>query len=322
MFKFLSAMAALVLGAALGATPAMAQDFPTKQPVKIIVGANAGGLTDVLARITAEFLQKRLGQAVVVENRPGAASAIAADFTAKAAPDGYTIYLAGAEMSVITALRKDLPYKFEDFTYLTKFWTTIPMMVVGPNSPLKSQKELIAFMKANPGKLRYGTPGVGSLNHVGTAMFESSTGVKGVHVPYTGIAPIYTDLLAGTIDFAMGATPPFSDQLRVLGPSGTRRHVAWPDLPTLAEQGFANASHDAWFGFVAPPNLPKPIADRLIRELDAVFKDPEALARYKSTTKDVPDAKPLVGDEFKQFALEHNRNWKAIVEKEKIVVQQ
>jgi tripartite-type tricarboxylate transporter receptor subunit TctC len=179
-------------------------------------------------------------------------------------------------------------------------------------------------MKANPGKVRYGTPGVGSLNHVGTAMFEASTGVKGVHIPYPGIAPIYTDLLSGNLDMAMGATPPFSEELRVLGPSGTRRHTApeYSSMPTLAEQGYQNASHDAWFGFVAPPNLPKPIADKLIAELNTVFKDPEAIAKYKNAIKDVPDANPLVGEDFKKFALEHNKNWKAVADREKIVVQQ
>ena len=225
MFNLFSKVSAFVLGAVLAASPAMAQEFPAKQPVKVIVGANAGGLTDVLARITADFLSKRLGQAVVVENRPGAASAIAADFTAKSAPDGYTIYLAGAELTVITALRNNLPYKFEDFTYLTKFWTTIPLMVVGPKVAVSTPKELIESMKANPGKFRYGTPGIGSLNHVGTAMFEGSTGVKGVHVPYTGIAPIYTDLLSGAIDFAMGATPPFPDTLKEIGRASCRERV-------------------------------------------------------------------------------------------------
>jgi tripartite-type tricarboxylate transporter receptor subunit TctC len=326
MFNKLKLVSALVLGSALIAAPAMAQDFPKKQPIKVVVGANAGGLTDVIARITAEFLQRRIGQAVVVENRPGAASAIAADYTAKSPADGYTLYLAGAEMTVIPALRSNLPYKFEDFTYLTKFWTTIPMMVVSPKMPesIKTPKDLIAYMKANPGKVRYGTPGVGSLNHVGTAMFEASTGVKGVHVPYTGIAPIYTDLLAGNLDMAMGATPPFPDELRVLGPSGTRRHSApvYAGLPTLAEQGFKDASHDAWFAFVAPPNLPKPIADKLTTELLAVFKDPEAKAKYLAATKDAPDASPLVGEAFKKYALEQNKAWKAVADREKIVVQQ
>ena len=322
MFKILAVAAAMVAGVTQLASSALAQEFPKKQPIKIIVAANAGGLTDVLGRITAEFLQRRIGQAVVVENRPGAASAIGADYTAKSAPDGYTIYLAGAEIAVIPALRKDLPYKFEDFTYLTRFWTTIPMMVVSPKLPFQNPAEVIAYMKANPGKLRYGTPGVGSLNHVGTAMFESSTGVKGVHIPYTGIAPIYTDLLSGNLDFAMGATPPFPEALKVMGPAGTKRHTAWPNLPTLAEQGYKNASHDAWFGFVAPPNLPKPIADRLIAELNAVFKDPEALAKYLAATKGQPDANPMVGDDFKNQALEENKNWKAVADREKIVVQQ
>ena len=321
MFKKL-ALVCTVLGAVMFAQSAVAQEFPKKQPIKIVVAANAGGLTDVLARITAEYLQRRIGQSVVVENKPGAASAIGADYTAKSPADGYTIYLAGAELAVIPALRSNLPYKFEDFTYLTRFWTTIPMMVVGPKVPVSTPQELIAYMKANPGKVRYGTPGVGSLNHVGTALFESSTGVKGAHIPYTGIAPIYTDLLAGNVDFAMGAVLPFPDTLKVLGPSGTKRSTAFPNLPTLEEVGYKNASHDAWFGFVAPPNVPKPIADRLIADLNAVFKDPEALAKYQSATKGAPDANPLVGDDFKKRALEENKNWKAVAEREKIVVQQ
>jgi len=321
MFKKL-ALVCTVLGAVMFAQSAVAQEFPKKQPIKIVVAANAGGLTDVLARITAEYLQRRIGQSVVVENKPGAASAIGADYTAKSPADGYTIYLAGAELAVIPALRSNLPYKFEDFTYLTRFWTTIPMMVVGPKVPVSTPQELIAYMKANPGKVRYGTPGVGSLNHVGTALFESSTGVKGAHIPYTGIAPIYTDLLAGNVDFAMGAVLPFPDTLKVLGPSGTKRSTAFPNLPTLEEVGYKNASHDAWFGFVAPPNVPKPIADRLIADLNAVFKDPEALAKYQAATKGAPDANPLVGDDFKKRALEENKNWKAVAEREKIVVQQ
>lgn len=322
MIRNASFIGALLMGAMQAALPAMAQEFPKKQPIKIVVAANAGGLTDVLARTSADFLQKRLGQAVVVENRPGASSAIGADFVAKSPSDGYTLYLAGSELAVIPALRSNLPYKFEDFTYLIRPFHTTPLMVVGPKVPVSTPAELIAHMKANPGKVRYGTPGVGSLNHVGTAMFESSTGVKGVHVPYTGIAPIYTDLLAGTIDFAMGAVPPFSEQLKVLGPSGTKRHPAYPNLPTLEEIGYKNASHDAWFGFVAPPNLPKPIADKLIAELTAMYKDPEVIAKFLSTTKIVPEPNPLIGDDFRKRALEENKNWKAVAEREKIVVQQ
>jgi tripartite-type tricarboxylate transporter receptor subunit TctC len=321
MFKILTVLGGLFVAAAQIAVPAAAQDFPSKKPIKIVVAANAGGLTDVLGRITAEFLQKNLGQAVVVENKPGAASVIGADYTAKSPADGYTIYLAGAELAVIPALRNDLPYNFEDFTYLTRFWTNVPLMVVGPDVALNSPKELIEFMKANPGKLRYGTPGVGSLNHIGTAMFEGATGVEGVHVPYTGTGPVYNDLLAGVIDFTLGASLPFPDTLKVLGPTGTKRHPAYPDLPTLEELGYNNASHDAWFGFLAPPNLPQPIADRLIAELTKVFKDPEAIEKYRAATKGVPDAEPLTGEDFKKLTIELNTEWKAVAEREKIVLE-
>ena len=322
MFKKLTVVGALLLSATLGALPAMAQEYPKKQPIKIIVAFNAGGLTDVLARITAEFLQRRMGQAVIVENRAGASGAIGADYTAKAAPDGYTIYLSAPEIAVLPATRTNLPFKSEDFTYLIRPFTTMPLIVVGPKFPASSTAELIAYMKTNPGKVRYGTPGVGHLNHLGTAIFESAVGVKGAHIPYTGIAPIYQDLLAGNIEFTTGATPPFPDALKVLGPAGTMRHPLYPNLPTLAEQGYKNASHDVWFGFVAPPHLPKPITDRLITELGALFKDPEAIAKFQSAGKITPEANPLIGDAFGKQVLDENKNWKIVVEREKIVVQQ
>jgi tripartite-type tricarboxylate transporter receptor subunit TctC len=316
MLKILS-LACALLTAAL---PAAAQEYPKKQPIKIVVAANAGGVTDILARVTAEFLGRRMGQTVIVENKAGAASAIGADYVARSPADGYTLYMAGAELAVLPAVRNNLPYKFDEFTYLVRFWTTIPMMVVPPNAPYSTPQELIAYMKANPGKVRWGAPGVGSLNHVGTAMFESSVGVKGEMIPYTGIAPIYTDLVAGNVDMAMGAVPPFPEALKVLGPSGTRRHVLYPNLPTLAELGYKDASHDAWFGLLAPPNVPKPIADRLIAEINAVLKDPEAIAKYKNVAKDVPDASPLVGADFKKRVLEENARWKVIAAREKISI--
>jgi tripartite-type tricarboxylate transporter receptor subunit TctC len=318
MFRFL----ALLVASVIAALPAMAQEFPKKQPIKLVVAFNPGGLTDVLARITAEYLQRRLGQAVVVENRTGASGAIAADYVAKSAPDGYTLYLAAPEVATLPAVRTNLPFKGDDFTFLIRPFTTVPLLVVGPKVPFSTAQELVSYMKANPGKLRYGTPGVGHLTHLGTAMFSAVADVKGVHVPYTGIAPIYTDLVAGTIDFTVGATPPFPDSLKVLGPMGSKRHPVYPNLPTLEELGFKNASHEVWFGFVAPPNLPKPIADRLIAELGALYKDPEVLARLQTAAKAVPEVHPLTGEDFKKQVLQEQLNWKTVVEREKIVVQQ
>jgi tripartite-type tricarboxylate transporter receptor subunit TctC len=324
MWKFrYSTLCAVLLAALLHSeTPAMSQEFPKKQPVKIVVASNAGGLTDSLARITAEFLQRRLGQAVVVENRTGAGSAIGADYAAKSKPDGYTIYLAGAELAVLPAVRSNLPYKIEEFTYLIQPFINRPLIMVGPQVQLSSLTELVAHMKANPGKFRYGSTGVGAINHIGTVLFEAAAGVQGKHVPYSGIAPVYTDLLAGNVDFTMGGSVPFPQGIKILGTVGSKRSPIYPDLPTLEEVGIKGATWDVWFGFVAPPNLPKALADRLTSDLGAVFKDPEAIAKYQSVAKVGPETDPLIGDDFKQKVLDDQKNWKAAADREKIVVQQ
>ena len=322
MSRVLTVVGALVFGAMQALAPAMAQEYPSKQPVKLVVAVPAGGLTDALARVTAEFLQRRLGQAVVVENRVGASSTIGADFVAKSAPDGYTLLLAGAEQPVVAAVRSNLPYKLEEFTYLIRGFTAQPLMMVSAKSPISTIPELVASMKANPGKARYGSTGVGAITHLGTSMFESAAGVKGVHIPYAGIAPAYQDLLAGNIDYINGGTAPFPEGLKVIGSVGTRRSPVFPNLPTLEESGIKNAGWDAWFGFLAPANLPKPIADKLIADLSAVFKDPEAIAKYLSVTKSVPETNPLIGDAYKRQVLEEQKAWKIVVDREKIVIQQ
>ena len=322
MFKKLTVVGAFLLSATLGALPAIAQEYPKKQPIKIVIAVPAGGLTDALARITAEFLQRRMGQAVIVENRPGASSTIGADYVAKSPADGYTLFLAGAEQPVVAAVRGNLPYKLEEFTYLMRPFITIPLMMVGPKSTFSTMPDLISYMKANPGKLRYGSTGVGAINHVGTAMFEGAAGVKGAHIVYTGIAPVFQDLLAGNVDFTAGGTHPFPEGLKVLGPTGTKRSPLYPNLPTLEEIGVKNAGWDLWFGFMAPANLPKPIADRVIAELGAVFKDPEAIAKFQSAAKSTPEVNPLIGEDFKKQVLHEQQNWKTVAEREKIVIQQ
>ena len=322
MFKISSVLGSLLLGAALVSSSAMAQDYPKRQPIKIVVPVPAGGLTDTLGRVTADFLAKRLGQAVVVENKPGAASTVGADFVAKAAPDGYTLLFMGGELPVVPAVRSNLPYKFDEFTYLIRGFVVQPLMVVGPKSPFNTTAELVAYMKANPGKLRYGTTGVGAIAHLGTAMFEAAAGVKGVHVPYPGAGPIYLDLLAGTIDMFDGGTTPLIEGIKVLGTVGTKRSPAYPNAPTLDESGVKGANWDVWFGFMAPPNTPKPIADKLIAELSALYKDPEAIAKFLAAGKVQPEAAPLTGDDFKKLVIDDFKKWKSVADREKIVVQQ
>jgi tripartite-type tricarboxylate transporter receptor subunit TctC len=319
MRKYLSFV---VTACALAIAPAaMAQDFPRKQPIKIVVPVPAGGGTDILARVTAEFLQRRLGQAVVVENRPGASSTIGADYVAKSPADGYTLLFVGGEYALLPAVRKEMPYKFDEMTYLVRPFVYPTLVFGSPKLNVNNTQELIAHMKANPGKVRYGSTGVGAIVHLAAAMLETAAGVKGVHVPYPGIAPVYQDLLAGNIDFTT-ASPPAPEGLKVLGGSGTKRSPAYPNLPTLDEIGIKGASWDVWFGLFGPPNMPKPIADRLIAEVTAVLKDPEAIAKYQSAAKAAPETSPLTGDEFKRQTLQDNRNWKAVVDREKIVIQQ
>ena len=197
-----------LIGALLiAASPAMAQEFPKKQPIKIVVGAPAGGGTDVLARVTAEFLQRRLGQAVVVENRAGAGGTIAADYVAKSAPDGYTIFITASEFPLLPAVRDNLPYKFDEFTFLIRPFIVSTLMVASPSLPVSSIPELVAYMKANPGKVRYGSTGVGAIVHLGIVMFESAAGVKGAHIPYPGSAPIFQDMLAGNVEITQSGLP-------------------------------------------------------------------------------------------------------------------
>jgi tripartite-type tricarboxylate transporter receptor subunit TctC len=322
MLRKFTLMVALLIAATSSALPAMAQEYPKKQPIKIVVAHPPGGLADAATRIMAEFLQKRLGQAVITENRAGAAGTIGADFVFKAPADGYTLFMAESSFAQVPAVRDNLSYKIEDFTYLVRSLTLPPLILVGPKVPVSTIPELVAFMKANPGKARYGTTGIGGPMHLGQLMFENSAGVKGAHIPYTGVGPAVIDLLAGTIELVPGGVVPFPEGVKPIGSAGTVRHVAFPNLPTLDEAGIKNASWNIWQGFMAPPNLPKPIADRLIAEISAVLKDPEAIARYQAAGKVVPETNLVTGEAFKNDVLEAAKNWKAVVAREKIVVPQ
>ena len=318
MFKSLRLLGVLLVGAIQLASPATGQEFPRKQPVRIIVPVPAGGGTDILARITADALQRRLGQSVIVENKPGASSTIGADFVARSPADGYTLLFTGSEFAVVPAVRT-VPYGFDDFTYLVRGFSFPNILVASPKYPGSSLQELLADMKARPGQVRYGSTGVGAIVHVGISMLEGAVGVKGLHVPYQGIAPVYKDLLAGEIDFTE-ALPPFQEGFKLLAATGTRRHPAYPNVATLEEAGIKGATWETWFGFLAPAKLPKPIADRLIAEITAVLKDPATLAQYEER-KLPADPAPLTGDAFRTQVLQDGRNWKAVVERAKIVVQ-
>jgi tripartite-type tricarboxylate transporter receptor subunit TctC len=319
--RWMASLVAIVAGVAVLAAPAIAQEWPKKQPIRFIVPVNPGGSTDALARITADFLQKRLGQAVVVENRPGASGTIAADHVFKSAPDGYTLEFSANELETLGALRKNLPFKVDQFTYLVRAFESQPLLIVGPKVMAKTTQELVSQMKANPGRVRYGSAGIGGLIHLSIVLLESSAGVKGTHITHTGVAPVFQDMLAGNIEFTM-SSPPVPEGMRVLGTFGSVRNPLFPDAPTMKEAGFDNAILDVWFGLYGPPGLPKPIADRLTAEVLAVLKDPEAIAKFRTAARVVPPANPMTGEAFKASVVKSLESWKVIVERENITVPQ
>lgn len=297
------------------------QQFPGSQPIKIVVPFAPGGFTDLLGRIVADGLQKRLQHPVVVDNRPGAAATIGTNFVAKAPADGHTLLVAANDLVAAPAVRKNVPYDVEKLTYLSRVWVQTTLIVTGPKSGINTIQELIAKIKANPGQVRHATYGVGALNHLGSLRFDAAIGGKTLAVPYQGQGPASIDTVSGEVEFLNGAGTPFLTGLKPLAPSGPIRHPAYPDLPTLAELGYKDADWPSWFGFMAPPNLPQPVADRLIKEINAVMREPEVIERLRKTTGFVPPTEFMVGETFRKFAVEDLKTWKTIAEREKISIE-
>jgi tripartite-type tricarboxylate transporter receptor subunit TctC len=312
----------LILAAAVfAAVPAYAQDFPGSQPIRIVVPYNPGGTTDLLARVVGEAMQRRMGHTVIIENRPGAATAIATDMVSKAAPDGHTLLMVSSDLPALAASRKNLPYDIDNFTYLSRFWVNTTLFVTSPNSGINSMKDLIDKIKAEPGKVKNGTYGVGGLVHLGNVKFEKVLGAKTVNVPYNGQGPASTDLLAGTIDYINGSSVPLAEGIKPLGPVGSIRHASFPDLPTLAELGYPEAAWDVWWGLIAPPNLPKPIADRLVAEIDGATKDPAVIEKLRTTAQHSPEKNPLTLDAFHDATIKELATWRTIAEEANLVVK-
>jgi tripartite-type tricarboxylate transporter receptor subunit TctC len=264
---------------------AAAQDYPNR-PIRLIVGFPPGAGTDATARVAAEFLSPRLGQTVVVENKGGAGTAIAADFIAKSKNDGYTLFWGTSDsFAVLPAVKKDLAYKpFEDFEFVATTARYAQILVVNSSRPYSTMKELVAFAKANPGKIRYSSVGVGSAPHLAMAVIAKATGTEMIHVPYTGAAPALTSAVAGHVDMLPSTSAQTHIQAGTLRPIvafGAERHYQYPDLPTLRESGIA-ASLDLYLGVVAPAGTPEPVLARLRKELKAMSEDPKVAERFRA----------------------------------------
>lgn len=291
---------------------AQADGFPSK-PMKVILGFPAGGALDLIARAIAQRWGERLGQPMVVENRPGAGGTIATAAVAKSPPDGYTTLFVSPAHAVNVSMYRSLPYDTEaDFEPIGMASITTPVLVVNPSLGVKSVSELIAMAKAKPGNLNIASSGVGSSSHLSSEIFKSMAGVNVVHVPFKGTVDALRDLVAGqvhmSIDSITALLPFIKDgRLVALGVGSTVRSPLLPDVPTIDEAGLKGFSVFAWAGFLAPAKTPRPVVDKLNAALNAVLQMPELrvqLAQMATVPRGgTPDEfKRLINGEVKRFA--------------------
>ncbi|VCU72038.1 Tripartite tricarboxylate transporter family receptor [Pigmentiphaga humi] len=273
--------------------PANAQSYPSK-PIRLVVGFPASGMSDNLARVLAKVLGEQMGQSVIVENKPGAGTTIAAEYVAKAAPDGYTLFMQDLTTHAINAsLYPSLRYdSIKDFTHLTLVASTPLVMVVNPKSSIASVKDLVETAKAKPGSLNYGSSGIGTILHLSGEMLKQRTGIDLMHVPYKGATAATMALVGGdlTVTFATmpTAVPLYqSGRIRPIAVTTSRRAQVMPDVPTMVEAGVPNYVVVLYNGVMAPPGLPADLADRLRAEIRKAVQSPELKTFYEANSAEL-----------------------------------
>ena len=267
--------------------PAAAQGFPAR-PVKFVVPQAPGGATDVFARYIGQKLSAKWGQPVVVENKAGAAGVVGTDAVAKSPADGYTMLVTYAgSQAVNQSLYAKLPFdSVKDFQPVATLSTTPFFLVVGPDSPIRSFKELIAAAKAKPGSITYATSGSGSINHLLSESLKVEAGIDMVHVPYKAISAAMTDVMGGQVDNAFASVPSAiqlirGGKLRAIAVSSARRNSSAPEVPTIAELGFPSFDVSPWWGILAPAGTPRAIVDKVNADVAEVLRTPEVQAFFK-----------------------------------------
>jgi len=298
-------------------TPAPAQDYPTK-PIRLIVPFPPGGSTDIYARIIGPKLGEALGQQVVVDNRAGAGGSLGAELAARAAPDGYTIWLGQTNnLAIGPALRAKNPYDpVRDFSPITLLMKAPQVMVVVAGSSVTSIKELIAAAKGNPGKLTYGSAGVGSSGHINGELFNQTAGIDIVHVPYKGASPAMVDLRGGRITYmatSLASAAQFvkEGKIKAIATSGAQRARMLPDVPTVAETlpGYEVVS---WHGMLAPAKVPREIVTKLNREIVAVLRTADV---QKMLLAEGGDITPSTPEEFAAFLKSEVAKWSKVIKR-------
>ncbi len=309
-------LAAFAAAIALPSVAADAEKFPAR-PVRIVVGFQAGGGTDIAARVIAQKLTDALGVSFIVDNRPGAAGNIGADIVAKAAPDGYTILMANSTIA-IPSLSAKLPFDVKkDFAPISNITLGPSVLLVNPGLPVTDVKGLVALAKARPKTLIYGSGGVGNVTHLAMELLMSMTGIEMTHVPYKGAAPSVVGLLSGEVQLLFAGIPGVLAQIgagkvRALGVSISQRSAALPNVPTIAEAGLPGYYAASWYGLMVPAGTPKASIDVLAQAISAIMRVPEVkekmLAQGFEPVGDTPA-------QFGKFIGEEITRWEAVVKK-------
>lgn len=301
-----------------------AADYPNRA-ITLVVPAPPGGGTDTQARILAPKLSQLLGQTVVIENHGGASGNIGAELVAQAAPDGYTLLAMISSHVINPFVLKSVPYDLDrDFAMISRTVTAPEVLVGNPSLPAKDLHELLAYMKANPGKVAFGSAGVGSLSHLIVELFEQDAGVTLLHVPYRGTQPALNDVLGGQVavmmpDLTIALGQIRDGRLRAYGVTSANRSPAAPDLPTLAEAGLRGFEAVQWFGLAAPAGTPAGVVERLHAAVVQALGDPEIKQRYAALAMTpAPSASPQA---YAKFVHDEGVRWSKVVADAKIVAQ-
>ena len=293
-----------------------AQGFPSK-PVRVMVGYVPGGGVDTAARLVAAALNELWGITVLVDNRGGAAGQIATEITAKSSPDGYTVMLCQIASHAITPARLKLPYDhIRDFTFISMIGSTPNVFMVHPSMPAKSLREFIAHAKANPGKISFGSSGVGASPHLSIELLKIMTGINIVHVPYKGAAAALTDVMGGQIPASVGNLPggPLaaikSGRVRALGVTSAKRNKQAPDVPTFDESGVSGYDVSSWYGICAPAGLPKPVLAKFNAGLVGVLSGGTLRQRLEEQGVEVTPSTP---EQFVAHVRSETVKWAKVV---------
>ena len=309
--KMMVLLAATLLAAFAGNTARAQSDYPNK-PIHLVVGFTPGSVADITGRVLGNRMGQILGQSIVVENRTGAGSNLAAEFVARSPKDGYTLFLSGSANIANAAINPNLPFDIaKDFAPIGLVNAAAVILVVHPSLAVNNVQELIALVKSKPGELSYASTGIGSAPHFSGELFMQRTGTKLVHVPYPGSPQAATDLLAGRVQIMFSPATAVislvqSGKLKVLASTGRKRPGILPDVPTMIESGMPDFDTAIWFGLLAPAGTPREATDKLARALREALKSSEVVAAWRPQGVDPLDGGP---DELARLVASELKRW-------------